>query len=156
MQQCRDSHQGPLKDPEEVNDLVKRFNGNEKLLRSALTKEIRYRKYSSHSIKFNNPLFSQRNCDIKTLIENLRLLLMKTDVTMAARATMADLEAVIAIPTSIIEEGDNLRDVLPEGSTKDNQSEEHESECSGEEDIEAFKIGEHIAANFFDVFISAK
>ena len=85
VQQCRVSHNGPLNDPEEVEDLVKRFNTDEKLLRSALTKEIRYRKYSSHSIKFDNPLFMQQKCDVKTFVGNLKLLLMKTGVPMAAR-----------------------------------------------------------------------
>ena len=85
VQQCRSSHNGPLNSPDEVEDLVRKFENDKKKLRSALTKEIRYRKYSSYSIKFDNPLFSQKKCDESTLIANLKLLLMKTDVPMAAR-----------------------------------------------------------------------
>ena len=85
VQQCRKSHDGPLNDPEEVDAVVKRFSEDEKALRSALTKEIRYRKYTSHSIKLDNPLFAQKKIGIPRMIENLKLLLMKSDFPMAAR-----------------------------------------------------------------------
>ena len=95
VQQCRTSHGGPFNAPEEVDELVTKLQHDDKLLRSALTKEIRYRKYSAYSIKFDNPLFKQQNCDTTTLIGNLKLILMKSDCTLAAKATMTDLEAAI-------------------------------------------------------------
>ena len=39
--------------------------GDEKLLRSAICKEIRHLKYSSYSIKFNNPLFAQQKVELQ-------------------------------------------------------------------------------------------
>ena len=61
VQDCRSSHQkAPADSPEEVDQMVEMYKGDEKLLRSALCKEIRYRMYSSYSIKFNNPLFAQQ------------------------------------------------------------------------------------------------
>ena len=45
--------------------MVEMYKGDEKLLRSALFKEIRYCKYSSYSIKFNNPLFAQQKVELQ-------------------------------------------------------------------------------------------
>ena len=70
---------------------------DEKALRTALSKEIHYRKYSSFSIKFDNPLFLQKKLDAPALISSLKLLLMETDISLAAKATMEDLEAVIGV-----------------------------------------------------------
>ena len=81
---CRSSHhRGPVDSPKEVDQMVKMYKGDERLLRSALWKEIQYRKYSSYSIKFNNPLFAQQKVEKKTLIENLKLLLIRRDVSLA-------------------------------------------------------------------------
>ena len=98
VQACRESHNGPLVSPEEVDELINQdhLKEDEKALRKALIKEIRYPKYSSISIKFNNPLFDQMKVDTATLISNLKLLLMKSDSGLAAKATMSDFEAVIA------------------------------------------------------------
>ena len=81
---CSSRHKGPEDSPEEVGQMVEMYKGDEKLPRSALCKEIRFRKYSSYSIKFNNPLFTRQKVEMKILIENLKLLLMKTDLSMAA------------------------------------------------------------------------
>ena len=81
---CRSSHhRGPVDSPKEVDQMVKMYKEDERLLRSALWKEIQYRKYSSYSIKFNNPLFAQQKVEKKTLIENLKLLLIRRDVSLA-------------------------------------------------------------------------
>ena len=85
VQSCRKNHGGPLEKDDEVDPLVDRFRHDEEKLRSALTRELRYRKYSTKNIKFDNPLFKQQNVGIDVLITNLKLLLMKTDVPMAAR-----------------------------------------------------------------------
>ena len=45
--------------------MVEMYQGDEKLFRSALFKEIRYSKYSSYSIKFNNPLFAQQKVELQ-------------------------------------------------------------------------------------------
>ena len=59
VQDCRSiRHKGPLDSPEEVDQMIEMYKGGEKLLRSALCKEIRYRKCSSYSIKFKNPLLA--------------------------------------------------------------------------------------------------
>ena len=76
VQSCRTHHVGPLKN-EEVDELVARFTHDEQGLRSALTREIRYRKYSTTNIKFDNPLFKQMNVSTDVLVSNLKLLLMK-------------------------------------------------------------------------------
>ena len=61
VQDCRSSRRkGPVESPEEVDQMVQMYKGDEKLLRSALCKKIRHRKYSSYSIKFNNTLFTER------------------------------------------------------------------------------------------------
>ena len=81
---CRSSHhKEPVDSPKEVDQMVKMYKGDERLLRSALWKEIQYRKYSSYSIKFNNPLFAQQKVEKKKLIENLKLLLIRRDVSLA-------------------------------------------------------------------------
>ena len=45
--------------------MAEMYKGYEKLLRSALFKEIRYGKYSSYSIKFSNPLFTQQEVELQ-------------------------------------------------------------------------------------------
>ena len=60
VQSCRKHHDGPLENYLELEELVERFRHAKKKLRSALTREIRYRKYSTTNIKFDNPLFKQR------------------------------------------------------------------------------------------------
>ena len=40
---------------------------------------------SSYSNKINNPLFAQQKVEMKKLIKKLKLMLLKTDVSMAAR-----------------------------------------------------------------------
>ena len=59
VQDCRSSHhKGPVDSPEEIDQMVEMYKEDEKLLQSALCKEVQYHKYSSYSIKFNNPLFA--------------------------------------------------------------------------------------------------
>ena len=136
VQTCRKSHNGPLGDPAEVDELVMKIK-DEKKLQSALCAEIRYRKYSSLSIKFDNPLFAQRNLSSKKLADNLKLLLMKTEVTLAAKATMADLEAVLCCQP---EEVPEVPEVAEPESTQEHQ------------DWKLVK-GKHVAVNFTDGFL---
>ena len=130
VQSCRTSHGGPLNAPEEVDELVAKLQHDPSTLRTALTKEIRYRKYSSFSIKFNNPLFDQQKLNIESLTTNLKLLLMKTDSTLAAKATMSDLQEAIVGHVDQVEEFQ--RDVSDSAWPP--------------------AIGDHIAANFTDGF----
>ena len=95
-----------------MDDLVSKFKHNDKELRSALTREIRYRKYSAYSIKLDNPLFDQQKCNTDTLISNLKLLLMKTDTTMAAKATMTDLQEAIDSGIDHVDETEDETGVL--------------------------------------------
>ena len=62
---CSSRHKGPVDSSEEVDQMVEICKVVEKLLRSALCKEIRYRKYSPYSIKLNNPLFAQQKVDLQ-------------------------------------------------------------------------------------------
>ena len=103
VQQCRESHNGPIESQEELENLCTTFGKDEKSLRSALVFEIRYRKFTVLNIKDDNPLFSQVNLTIDQLKENLKLLLAKTDRTMASTVTMADLEKVIGVGKAIAE-----------------------------------------------------
>ena len=156
VQQCRASHNGPLNSPDEVDDLVNRadLKDDDKALRSALTKEVRYRKYSSLSIKFDNPLSHQRKCDTLTLINNLKLLLMKCDSSLAAKATMSDLEAVIAKP-DCAENSEEVTTTSSENLSTVRQSAfmstAYEEPLSNISDWPLAK-GTHIATNFSDGF----
>ena len=85
VQSWRKHHNGPLENDGELDELVHRFADDDKKLRSALTREIRYMKYSMTNIKFDNPLFKQQGVDTSVILSSIRLLLMKTEVPMAAR-----------------------------------------------------------------------
>ena len=144
-----------MSSPEEVDELINQVHlkEDEKALRKALIQEIRYRKYSSISIKFNNPLFDQQKVDTATLISNLKLLLMKTDSGLAAKATMSDLEAVIA--NGDCEE--EMEVVVPETSA--NSSTEKPSTNITANESTSIVVSDwplpertHIAGNFTDGF----
>ena len=64
------NHGGPLEKDDEVDPLVDRdrFRHDEGKLRLALTRELRYRKYSTKNIKFDYPPFKQQNVGIDVLI----------------------------------------------------------------------------------------
>ena len=156
VQQCRKSHNGPIESQKELENLCAMFDKDEKSLRSALVFEIRYRKFTVLNIKDDNPLFSQVNLTIGQLKENLKLLLTKTDRTMASTVTMADLEKVIGIGKAIV-------DPLSEDICEQQNSEEHASVIPTEtnrsqkvsDTVEKLKqvgwppqLGEHIAASF--------
>ena len=79
---------------------VAQLGSDEKKLRSALSKEILYRKYSTKNIKFDNPLFRQQKCETKVMIGNPKLLLMTTDVPMVARYEINLICIVIGPPRS--------------------------------------------------------
>ena len=93
VDQCRRSHGGPISDETEVDDILKKFS-NDKQRKSALMLEVRYRKFTVLNIKESNPLFKQQNLSVEQLSTNLKLLLKKTDLTLASTATMEDLERV--------------------------------------------------------------
>ena len=120
---------------------------DEKALRTALSKEIRDRKYSSFSIKFDNPLFVQKKLDVPALINNLKLLLMKTDISLAAKATMEDLEAVIGVSNA-----ENSCQESANGTTLDIDEEEIVNTDHLPDSDWPPPIGYHIAANFSDGF----
>ena len=87
----------PLSSPEEVDELINQvqLKEDENALRKALIKEIHYQKYSSINIKVNNPSFDQMKVDTANLIDNPKLFLRKSDSSLAAKAIMNDMEAVI-------------------------------------------------------------
>ena len=98
VEQCRKSHEGPIFTEKELDDrIVDKFKKDEQSLRNALIYEIRYRKFTVNNIKEDNPLFKQRNLSVEELVANLKLLLTKTDRTMASTVTMEDLEGVIGV-----------------------------------------------------------
>ena len=159
VQQCRASHNGPLGSPEEVDELVENLKDDQQKLRTSLIKEIRYRKYSSLSIKFDNLLFLQKKCDVLTLSNNLKLLLMKTDSTLAAKATLDDLEEVIASDfihssTDDADLAHPIEEVNPISSNDTGLplgAEVNEIEDITQSDS-FLSVGTHIAANFSDGF----
>ena len=120
---------------------------DEKALRTALSKEIRYPKYSSFSIKFDNPLFLRKKLDVPALISNLKLLLMKTDISLAAKATMEDLEVVIGVSNA-----ENSCQETSNGTTLDIDEEEIVNTDQLPHSDWPPPIGYHIAANFYDGF----
>lgn len=94
VEQCRQSHGGPITEESEIEKVLEKFSdtGSKK---KALTLEVRYRKFTVLNIKESNPLFKQQNLSLDQLIINLKLLLKKTDLSLASTATMDDLETVI-------------------------------------------------------------
>ena len=56
VEQCRRSHGGPISEERELEDILENIK-DEKALKSALTAEIRYRKFTLLKIKESNPLF---------------------------------------------------------------------------------------------------
>ena len=171
VQQCRKSHNGPITNAEELENICLKYAEDAKSLRSALVYEIRYRKFSVKNIKEDNPLFKQVNLTVDVLKENLKLLLTKTDRTMASTVTMEDLQEVIGSSDQWTEEeeGENpieetnveshrlgqlgetercIDDTGEIGGDNSNNSETNESVPEKWPP----KIGEHIAANFDDGF----
>ena len=67
--------------------------------------EVRYRKFTVLNIKESNPLFKQQNLSVEQLSTNLKLLLKKTDLTLASTETMEDLERVFAMVLAMVRTG---------------------------------------------------
>ena len=129
VDQCRRSHGGPVSEESEVETILDKFP-DEKARKAALMLEIRFRKFTVLNIKEGNPLFKQQNLSAEQLSCNLRLLLQKTDLTLASTATMSDLEKVLT--------GDSQPE--PEPSANDDQS----------QSAWPPSIGEHVVVNFED------
>ena len=105
VQQCRKSHQGPVDTEDDMNNqIIEKFQDDNSKLRSALIYEIRYRKFTVMNIKDDNPLFKQKGLSIEQLKENLKLLMTKTDRSLASTVTMDDLTRVVG--KEVEEEGD--------------------------------------------------
>ena len=121
---CRKNHNGPINSEEELDALVATLD--EKKLKSALTHEIRYRKFTTLNIKDSNPLFKQRNLSNEEMATNLRLLLHKTDMALSSTVTMEDLEQVV--------ENFDCNEFLSENDASVHQH--------------PFRVGEFIAVNF--------
>ena len=130
VDQCRRSHGGPVSDESEVEDILEKFP-DEKSRKSALMLEIRYRKFTVLNIKEGNPLFKQQNLSVDQLASNLKLLLQKTDLSLASTATMSDLERVLT--------GDDQPHPTPTASLTDLV-----------QSLWQPKIGEHVIVNFED------
>ena len=129
VEYCRKNHNGPINSEEELDTLVATLN--EEKLKSALTHEIRYRKFTTLNIKDSNPLFKQRNLSNEEMATNLRLLLHKTDLALSSTVTMEDLEEVV--------ENFDGSTVLSEN---DNSVHQHE-----------FRVGEFVAVNFEEGYL---
>ena len=95
VEQCRRSHGGPISDESEVEKIIIQCP-DDKRRKSALSLEIRFRKFTVLNIKESNPLFKQQNLSVEQLCNNLRLLFKKTDRALASTATMDDLEHVLS------------------------------------------------------------
>ena len=57
--------------------------------------EIRYRKFTLHTMKESCGLFKQRGLDLTQKLDNLKLLLQASNLTHKTESTMEDLESVI-------------------------------------------------------------
>ena len=66
VEQCRKSHGGPISEEKELEDILEMIK-DEKRLKSALTAEIRYRKFTLLKIKESNPIFKQRKYFLVTV-----------------------------------------------------------------------------------------
>ena len=144
VEQCRKSHGGPITDENEVDAIVEKMK-DEKALKSALTAEIRYRKFTLLKIKESNPLFKQRNLSNEQLTANLKFILQKSMVGLTCSASIEDLERVIVesnIPDSE-QKGDIEADKVIEASPL------IESDMSGPWPP---TVGDHLAVNFVDGF----
>ena len=94
VEQCRKSLGGPISEEKELEDILEMIK-DEKRLKSALTAEIRYRKFTLLKIKESNPFFKQRNLSSDQLVSNLRLILQKSSVGLVCSASLDDLERVV-------------------------------------------------------------
>ena len=101
--QCRRSHGGPISEEHEVDDIAEKFS-DDKSRKLALSLEIRYRKFTVLNIKDSNPLFKQQNLTVEQLCTNLKLLVLKTDLSMASTATMDDLAKVLTKDAGLVTE----------------------------------------------------
>ena len=126
---CRKNHNGPINSEKELDELIVTLD--EEKLKSALTHEIRYRKFTTLNIKDSNPLFKQRNVSNDEMATNLRLLLHKTDLALSSTVTMEDLEKVV--------EKFDCNEVLSESDTLVHQH--------------GFRVGEFIAVIFEEGYL---
>lgn len=154
VQQCRKSHGGPLCQEMELNELIEKIV-DENNLRTALTSEIRYRKFTMLKIKESNPLFKQRNLTISDLTDNLRLLIQKSSLQQPTRylVTVEDLKKAVYDEETATADVNDTNEVLVTASRDVPHAFENEvSEIPGTDMQEVFDVGEHVAVNFDDGF----
>ena len=153
VEQCRRSHGGPISEEKELDNILEDIK-DDKALKSALTSEIRYRKFTLLKIKESNPLFKQRNVPSQQLVTNLRLLLQKSSVGLACSVSLDDLEKVVGedeLVEEVIEGRDDMQKELME---VDSTPAMHELQAGSAVQAGPWppKMGEHLAVNFEDGF----
>ena len=153
VEQCRRSHGGPISEETELEDILDKIK-DEKALKSALTAEIRYRKFTLLKIKESNPLFKQRNLSTEQLVTNLRLIVQKSSVGLACSVSLDDLVKVVG--------EDDLFEEMVEDNVELQIELMEEDETTAGQEVQAGsslqtgpwppKLGEHLAVNFKDGF----
>ena len=109
---CKDKHNGPITTIEELDKLVKQFEGNEKLLKASLNAEIRLRKLTLTNVKLSCPLFRQIKLPLQEKIENLKILI-ESQLDMKVLADMNDLEDAIRGAEASTEMEKPMSSILP-------------------------------------------
>ena len=141
--QCRKSHGGPISEEHEVDRIIEKFP-DDKSRKLALALEIRYRKFTVLNIKDSNPLFKQQNLTVKQLCTNLKLLLQKTDLSMASTATMADLEKVLSKEAGLVADDQDSEDQVAPAPHDDGQQVGDWPPAVGEHLVVAFEDGWYV------------
>ena len=163
VEMCRKSHGGPITDESELNSLLENIK-DDKAVKTALTAEIRYRKFTLLKIKESNPLFKQRNLSAEQLISNLRFILQKSTLGLVCSVSLEDLEKVVEdsnVEDSNVEDS-NVEDESTEKSSdervdmieKDVTETLHEAQLEFPHQVGPWppKLGDHLAVNFEDGF----
>ena len=153
VEQCRKSHGGPISEETELEDILEKLT-DEKAIKSALTAEIRYRKFTLLKIKESNPLFKQRNMSNEQLVTNLRLILQKSSVGLACSVSLEDLEKVVGdedLDEDMVEGSDDLQQEMIE---REESVANYEMQAGSVIQAGSWppNIGEHLAVNFEDGF----
>ena len=66
VEQCRKSHGGPISEDNELEGILEKIKDDKKL-KSALTAEIRYRKFTLLKIKESNSILNRETCHLISL-----------------------------------------------------------------------------------------
>ena len=103
------------------------------------------------NIKDSNPLFKQRNLSAEELVTNLKLLLQKSDLTLASTVTMDDLEKVVGTDP-IISNASTMKDPSLNLDAMDSPTCNEERSIASGITTSSWNVGEFIAASFEDGF----